>query len=151
MGVTTFGWAPDTCADMSELLGRRPAVEEPDATASVVSLDDDDAASVFDVLAVDTARAILAELAAEPAAASGLADTVDASIQTVVYHLERLEEAGLVEVVDTWYSSKGREMDVYASTGVPVVVRLGPSPDDDALVGGSDDDGTDARAPAVGD
>jgi hypothetical protein len=40
-------------------------------------------------------------------------------------HLERLEEAGAVEVVGTAYSEKGREMDLYAPADQPLVIFAG--------------------------
>ncbi|NIU66678.1 MAG: ArsR family transcriptional regulator, partial [Actinobacteria bacterium] len=45
--------------------------------------------------------------------------------QNAQYHLGRLEDAGAVEVVDTVYSEKGREMKVYAPADEPLVVVAG--------------------------
>jgi DNA-binding PadR family transcriptional regulator len=39
--------------------------------------------------------------------------------------LRRLEENGLVEPIDTQYSVKGREMNVYALTAEKLVVQFG--------------------------
>lgn len=60
---------------------------------------------------------------------SELAEQVDTSIQNVQYHLEKLESAELIEVADTWYSEKGREMSVYAPTNGPLVVFPGSADD----------------------
>jgi hypothetical protein len=42
-----------------------------------------------------------------------IVDDVDTTLQNVHYHLNRLHEAGVIDVVDTAYSEKGREMNVY--------------------------------------
>jgi DNA-binding transcriptional ArsR family regulator len=68
---------------------------------------------------------VLAALYEEPTVASALADRVGTSAQNVHYHLTNLRDADLVEVVDTWYSSKGVEMDVYAPAGDPLVLAAG--------------------------
>lgn len=98
---------------------------EPSATAdaepTVVDLGDDGAGELFDALSAETARGLFQRLQESPAHASALAEHTDTSVQNVHYHLEKLEAAGAVEVVDTTYSVKGREMDVYASTASPLV------------------------------
>jgi DNA-binding transcriptional ArsR family regulator len=69
---------------------------------------------VLDSLTSETAQSVLVELSRDPATPGDVADRVDTSIQNVSYHLSKLEDAGLVTVVGTRYSSKGREMKVYA-------------------------------------
>jgi DNA-binding transcriptional ArsR family regulator len=102
---------------------------DPDPEPRVVTLGDADA--VVEALASKTARRLVASLHEEPMVPSELADRADTSIQNVTYHLERLTEAGVVEVVDTWYSSRGTEMDVYAPASGPLVIRCGD--EDDAV------------------
>lgn len=92
-----------------------------DAEPTVVDLGDDDAEELFGALASETARQLFQRLQESPAHASALADHTDTSIQNVHYHLDKLEAAGAVEVVDTAYSQKGREMDVYAPAAAPLV------------------------------
>jgi DNA-binding transcriptional ArsR family regulator len=101
-----------------------PSQSEPDVDASprVVGLDDDDADDLLSALSSGTARRILAALHEEPTNPAALADAVDTSLQNVQYHIQRLEDAGAVEVVDTAYSEKGREMNVYAPANRPLVV-----------------------------
>lgn len=91
----------------------------------VLGVDEDETADVFEALSTDTARRILTAIYDEPAPPSNLADRLDLSLQTVSYHLDNLEGAGVVQVADTWYSEKGREMDVYAPADDPVVVFVG--------------------------
>ncbi|GGI98756.1 hypothetical protein GCM10008995_05780 [Halobellus salinus] len=88
----------------------------------MVGLDDDDAEDLLSALSSTTARGILAALHEEPTNPAALAESVDTSLQNAQYHLERLESAGVIEVVDTVYSEKGREMDVYAPADRPLVV-----------------------------
>jgi DNA-binding transcriptional ArsR family regulator len=98
----------------------------PDSTEpQLIEISDDAADDVFSSLSSDTARAILSGLYEDPATASDLSEAVDTSLQNTKYHLERLESAGLIEPVDTWYSSRGNEMTVYAPTKEPLVVTAG--------------------------
>lgn len=117
------------------LLPARSTVERDDVESSVLDLDDD-TDRVFSVLRSDTAWEILTTLYDEPTVASELADRVDTSPQNVQYHLDNLLEADLVTVADTWYSAKGKEMNVYAPANEPLVL----------VIGGSDAEGTCRRA-----
>ncbi|MFB6152236.1 MAG: ArsR/SmtB family transcription factor [Haloarculaceae archaeon] len=96
-----------------------------DAEPRVVGVESDDADRLLSALSSGTARRLLAELHEEPSPPGNLADRVDTSLQNVQYHLENLEEAGAVQVVDTVYSEKGREMDVYAPADQPLVIFAG--------------------------
>lgn len=102
-----------------------------DPGARVVGLESTAAEDVIGAVSSETGRTVLEALQAEPSTASGLADRLECSLQTVQYHLGNLEEAGLVEVVDTTTSDKGREMDVYGPTAEPVVVYAGDEDDAD--------------------
>lgn len=129
MGVVAalLGWG-DNGEGMSALLPHKPPVER-DTESQVVSLSDADSDAVFGVLSSEAARSVLRELYSGPATQSELADRVDTSIQNVSYHLGNLADAGLVDVVDQWYSKKGREMDVYAPSGSPLVLVVGGDED----------------------
>lgn len=110
---------------MSRLLPFRP---DPDTSHEprLVDIDDEETADkVFAALSSETAREILSELYENPATASDLAEAVDTSLQNGRYHLEKLQAAGLIEAVDTWYSSRGTEMTVYAPASDPLVVTAG--------------------------
>lgn len=91
----------------------------------VVAIDDAGADPVFSVLSSQAAREVLTELYREPAPLSKLADRTEMSLQNTSYHVDRLAEYGLVEVVDTWYSTRGREMDIYAPTNDPLLLVAG--------------------------
>jgi DNA-binding transcriptional ArsR family regulator len=111
---------------MADLLPSTPdtsAAEEP--SPRVIGLDSDDADELLSALSSDTARRLLSALHEEPSSPSALADRADTSLQNVQYHLGNLDDAGLIEVVDTIYSEKGREMKVYAPADRPLVVFAG--------------------------
>jgi DNA-binding transcriptional ArsR family regulator len=120
--------------------------DPPDADADPAVVDLVSAPAAVEALGAETARSVLARIYDEPATASAVADAVGASIQTVRYHLDRLLDAGLVEVGGTRYSSKGFEMDVYVPAHRPLVVVAGGDTDhravEAALDGGTppDDD-----------
>ncbi|MFB6281624.1 MAG: ArsR/SmtB family transcription factor [Haloferacaceae archaeon] len=117
------------------LLPRRPAVDEPDRETLVLPIGASETADLCSALTSDTARTIVTVLTDEPMTASDVADRADTSLQNARYHLERLRDAGLVGVVDTWYSVKGNEMDVYASVHDRIVLvpraEAGSSPEAD--------------------
>jgi len=107
---------------MARLLPLRSEPDAPDSGPRVLDLDADETDEVFSALSSDTARDIYRTIHDEPAPPSDIADRIDSSIQNVRYHLENLEEAGLVEVADTWYSSRGNEMSVYAPSSEALVL-----------------------------
>lgn len=91
----------------------------------VLWLDDEEADTLIGSLSSQTARSVLTSLHEEPRSASELADSVDTSLQNVRHHLGNLEEAGLIEVTETRYSVKGREMNVYGPVDDSLVVCVG--------------------------
>jgi DNA-binding transcriptional ArsR family regulator len=91
----------------------------------LLDLDDDTADEVFEALAAGTTREIFLALHEQPQTASDLADRTDTSVQNVQYHLGKLEDVELIESVDTWYSERGSEMDVYAPTDESLVLFAG--------------------------
>jgi len=110
---------------MADLLPSRPDTSAEEADPRVIGLDSEDADDLLSALSSDTAREVLATLHDEPDTPANVADRVDTSLQNVQYHLGNLEDAGLIEVVDTVYSEKGREMNRYAPADRPLVVFAG--------------------------
>ncbi|MFD1586210.1 ArsR/SmtB family transcription factor [Halorientalis brevis] len=104
---------------------------EPDTSAvdetepRVIDVNSEDADEVLSALTSDTARKVLSELHDDPAPPAELSDRVDTSLQNVQYHLNKLEDAGAIEVIDQIYSEKGREMNVYAPADQPLVIFAG--------------------------
>lgn len=109
---------------MSSVYPRRPDIEHPDRGSADITLTDEGNSEVFDALSSATARELLEVLTEEPLPPSDLADEVDASLQNIHYHLRKLERADLIEQVGTWYSSRGREMAVYAPAAKEVTINL---------------------------
>ena len=107
---------------MARLFPFRSETTAEEGKPRVVDLEGEDADAVFSALSSTTARQIYMRLDEEPGTPSDIAEAIDSSIQNVRYHLENLEDAGLVAVVDTWYSSRGNEMSVYATTDGPLIV-----------------------------
>jgi DNA-binding transcriptional ArsR family regulator len=104
-----------------------------EADPRVIGVDSEDADALMSALSSATARKLLAGLHEEPDTASGLADRLDTTLQNVQYHLGKLDEAEAVEVADTVYSEKGREMKVYAPADRPLVVFAGREEDGTGL------------------
>jgi DNA-binding transcriptional ArsR family regulator len=120
---------------MSELLPSDSEVRaEQSGELRTLWLDSEEAGDLLSSIACDTARNVLTALHEEPATASEVADRVDTSLQNARHHLGNLEDAGLVRVADTRYSSKGREMNVYAPSEDPMVVFVGREDDGEGLL-----------------
>ncbi|MFP8954520.1 ArsR/SmtB family transcription factor [Natrialbaceae archaeon A-arb3/5] len=96
---------------------------------SVLCIDDEATRDVFAALSSETGHDVFRLLSEEAATPATVADRLDMSLQNVHYHLEKLEAAELIEVTDTCYSEKGREMDVFVVSEEPMVVFLGTSDD----------------------
>lgn len=124
---------------MSGLLPQKTAVEPPAREPEIVGIEDVDSDAVFAALSSETARSILRRLYRQPATQSELAEEFGTSIQNVDYHLEKLVGADLVTIADSWYSEKGKKMNVYAPAGDPLVV-----------IAGDRDEVSDARAAVTG-
>lgn len=91
---------------------------------SVLYLDDEQTRTVVSALSSDTGHSVFRLLTQEALSASEVADELDVTVQSVGYHLENLQQADLVEVIDVCYSEKGREMELYAVTSDPKVLVL---------------------------
>ncbi|MEZ3115552.1 ArsR/SmtB family transcription factor [Halobaculum sp. MBLA0147] len=134
--LKTYYLRPTTRTTMADLLGSEPEVEDtPAGDPRVVTVDGEAADEVLSALSADTARRILAQLHERPGPASDLADRVDTTLQNAQHHLGTLHDAGLIEVADTTYSEKGREMDVYAPADRALVVVAGRESETQGLVG----------------
>jgi predicted ArsR family transcriptional regulator len=64
-----------------------------------------------------------------PKIPTDLAEELGTTTQNIRYHLDNLEEAGLVEVGDVCYSEKGREMYVYEPSDAPSMLVFGKETD----------------------
>ncbi|ERJ04835.1 transcription regulator protein [Halorhabdus tiamatea SARL4B] len=91
----------------------------------VVGVDDEQLDDVLDAISSDTARTLLSEIYSDSGTPSELSDRTNFSLQNISYHLDNLEDSGLIRVAGTRYSEKGREMNIYAPAEEPVVVFVG--------------------------
>jgi len=112
---------------MTSATGRLPSRSRPEWETTPLVIPIQRSEAVFDALSSQTARAILTILVEEPLPASGVAERTDVTIQNAIYHLRRLQDAGLVAVVDTWWSEKGHQMSVYAGKCDPLVLTFSES------------------------
>jgi DNA-binding transcriptional ArsR family regulator len=85
-------------------------------TEEVIVLEpgDERAQKIGKAIGSPTANEILHILAEGPKSASDLTEVLNIPMGTLKYHIENLLEAGLIEITETRYSVKGREVKVYA-------------------------------------
>ncbi len=74
---------------------------------------DERAQKIGKAISSQTANDILQLLSESPRTATDLTDLLKIPMSTLKYHLDNLLEAGLLEVTETRYSVKGREIKVY--------------------------------------
>jgi DNA-binding transcriptional ArsR family regulator len=115
------------------LPSRGDDASELESDPRVIGLDSEEADTALSALSSTTARRILGLLHDRPDTPASVADRADTTLQNAQYHLGRMRDAGLVEVVDTVYSEKGREMKVYAPADRPLVVFAGPDEESEGL------------------
>ncbi|MFP4189280.1 MAG: ArsR/SmtB family transcription factor [Halobacteriales archaeon] len=103
--------------------------EETESNPEVLTIDDEKTDEVLSSVSSETAREILTSVHDSPKIPIDLADELGTTTQNVRYHLDNLEEAGLVEVCDICYSEKGREMSVYEPSDSPSMLVFGRETD----------------------
>jgi DNA-binding transcriptional ArsR family regulator len=79
----------------------------------VLAPGDEQAQKVAKALGSPTAGAIISYLAEGPQSSTGICDFLSLPMSTVKYHIENLLDAGVLEIAQTRYSVKGREVKVY--------------------------------------
>ena len=108
---------------MHTLSTRPDPTEESVSELQTIQFGTDGFDDVLDALGSDTARMILRSVQTEPLTASEIADRVDTSIQNASYHLRTLTDVGLIRVVDTVYSEKGCEMNLYYAVDTALLLE----------------------------
>ena len=98
---------------------------ERDREPSVLYVDSEQAEQMLSTLSGETSLTVFRMLTEEALTPSEIAERLDLSVQNASYHVENLTEANLIEVIDTCYSEKGREMEIYAVTSDPKILVLG--------------------------
>jgi DNA-binding transcriptional ArsR family regulator len=85
----------------------------------------DRAKKIARAMASQTASDVLGILRRGERTSSEIAEALDLPITTVAYHIENLADAGMIEVVKTRWSRKGREVKVYGIPDQLVIVAPG--------------------------
>lgn len=84
--------------------------------------DGDDTRIIARAMASSTAGGILRSFQGKEMTASDIASALNIPIPTIMYHLDALLEAGLIEVSRIRYSVKGREVKVYRQSDKVFIV-----------------------------
>jgi len=83
---------------------------------------DEQAEKIAKAMSSRTAGMILGSLSGKVMTSTEIADALSIPITTVAYHIGNLLDAGLLNVAETRWSSKGREVKVYGLAGKMVVI-----------------------------
>jgi DNA-binding Lrp family transcriptional regulator len=92
----------------------------------VVNLKDDKAKILAMELANDKGRQVLEKIFEGKKSSSEIAKELDMGLPTVLFHVERLLDAGLIKVIDTNLSKKFREIKYYGPSKQAILI-LPPS------------------------
>ncbi len=93
-----------------------------DNTFLLLSLEDDKAKKLANVISSEACRRILDFLAQKEATETGIAKGLNIPISTVHYNLKQLLEAGLVKADEFHYSEKGREVNHYSIANKYIII-----------------------------
>ncbi len=93
-----------------------------DDVLHVISTDDENAKIVAMELANDNGRRIIDAFFIEPQSASDLAKKLDLPMPTVMFHIERLMEIGIIGVVDTKLSRKFKDIKYYGPKKTAILI-----------------------------
>lgn len=88
----------------------------------VISTDDEKAKMVAMELANDNGRSIIDAFFITPQSAGDLAKKLDLPMPTVMFHIERLMEIGIIEVVDTKLSRKFKDIKYYGPKKTAILI-----------------------------
>ena len=88
----------------------------------ILATDDEKIKSFGEMLTNDSSREILQLLFNEEMTAARIAQRTEISLQLVRYHLNKLQDLGIVKVVRTEKNSKSQDMKVYSATKFSMVI-----------------------------
>jgi DNA-binding transcriptional ArsR family regulator len=88
----------------------------------ILSTDDQRIKAVGELLSSDSSRAILKLLFNEQMAANQIAQKTEISLPLVIYHLKKMQEAGLVKIAQTEKNTKSHDMKVYTVDKFAIVI-----------------------------
>ncbi|MDZ7689463.1 MAG: winged helix-turn-helix domain-containing protein [Halobacteriales archaeon] len=96
-----------------------------DGDVKVLTTFDEETGEVLDAISSETALEIISMLSDGSMVPKDIAERLGTSIQNVRYHLDKMENAGLVETDGFRYSERGREMSFYRVAESPTVIVFG--------------------------
>ncbi len=88
----------------------------------IMSTDDQRIKAVGELLSSDSSRAILKLLFNDLMTANQIAQKTEISLPLVIYHLKKMQEAGLVRVAQTEKNTKSHDMKVYTVDKFAIVI-----------------------------
>ncbi len=88
----------------------------------LVDLNDDKTKKLAETITSETSRKILNHLAEKEDTENNIATMLNLPISTVHYHLQKLQEAGLIIVEEFHYSPKGREVNHYKLANKYIII-----------------------------
>jgi DNA-binding transcriptional ArsR family regulator len=88
----------------------------------LVDLNESKTKQLAETITNDTSRKILNYLTEKEDTEAKIAETLGMPISTVHYHLQKLQEAGLVKVDEFHYSQKGREINHYKLANKYIII-----------------------------
>lgn len=106
----------------------RDESQPPPTEPCILGLDSDAADTAFEVLTASTTRSVLSLIYEQPSTPTDIRAEVGTSLQTVHYHLEKLEDARLIEPAGVEYSENGTEMTLYVPVNEAVALFAGRAP-----------------------
>ncbi len=94
----------------------------PESNFLLVDLNEPKTKKLAETITSETSRKLLNHLAEKEDTEANIAKELQIPISTVHYHLQKLQEAGLVIVKEFHYSSKGREVNHYRLANKYIII-----------------------------
>lgn len=88
----------------------------------IISTDDEKIKSFGEIFTSDSSRKILQLLFNEELSATGIAQKSDVSLQLVKYHLNKLQDLGVVKISKIEKNSKSQDMKIYSASKFSIVI-----------------------------
>ncbi|MFC1801576.1 ArsR/SmtB family transcription factor [Nanoarchaeota archaeon] len=88
----------------------------------LINLDEDKTKKLAEVIASTTSRKVLNYLADKEATESEISKELGVPLSTIHYHLQKLQEGGLVTTEEFHYSQKGREVNHYKLANKYIII-----------------------------
>ncbi|NND86750.1 MAG: winged helix-turn-helix transcriptional regulator [Nitrosopumilus sp.] len=96
--------------------------EELTEKIKILATDDEKIKSFGELLTNDSSREILQLLFNEELSANQISQKTDISLQLVKYHLQKLQDLGIVKIIKIEKNSKSQDMKIYSATKFSIVI-----------------------------